>query len=327
MSLLRDLWSFAVDFAKERSRRWAAKGNAKPVIIPTVYGGLYLLLVVAAFVQGYYRHNGACHGVGLMLTVFGIVAMIQTNYTVAGMTMIVRDAPPAEEGRPLTLHVQVAKAASNMARRLAGEVRFNLKIDAPPQLNTVHPGVIGSLGADQVAMVTVTVAAQSLGVHPLQHLRLSTRGMYGLFHAWIWVPTPTELLWYPRSEGMMALPARGDGGTSTGRLGEEFSGHHPYLPGDSLGKVDWRAFARGRPLMVKNFAGGADTQVDLSLEQVQQLGFERGLRQLSAWIRLCAQDGRCFSLSIGRKKLVAARGARQARAAWELLARVSGEAP
>jgi uncharacterized protein (DUF58 family) len=76
---------------------------------------------------------------------------------------------------------------------------------------------------------------------------------------------PTEWSWvvYPKPVfGGSTLDQAGDDQTAgTARAGQgDFAGHRTYVPGEPHRRIDWRAVARGRPLLVKDYTSGGNTE-------------------------------------------------------------------
>ena len=80
--------------------------------MPTLYGVVFLFLIVDIFAMGYYRDNPPFHTVGLTLILFGLVAMIHTNSNLQELDLSVErcEPGPAPEGQACyNLEVQLDK--------------------------------------------------------------------------------------------------------------------------------------------------------------------------------------------------------------------------
>jgi hypothetical protein len=94
---------------------------------------------------------------------------------------------------------------------------------------------------------------------------------------------------YPEPAGSTILPdfrsSANEAPAPTGRKsGDDFAGVRPYLPGESWRHVDWKAFARGRPLSVKQFAGGDGIELWLDGAELAEMPLESRLSQISLWV-------------------------------------------
>jgi uncharacterized protein (DUF58 family) len=102
--------------------------------------------------------------------------------------------------------------------------------------------------------------------------------------------------------------------------GDDFSGVRAYMPGESLRHVDWKAFARGRPLSVKQFTGGSGNELWLDSAELGKLPLETRLSQLALWVVNAEKEEIPYALRLGRVTLPLGLGAAQARRALEALA-------
>ena len=122
----------------------------------------------------------------------------------------------------------------------------------------------------------------------------------------------------------MVFPELRSGGeagfqTST-QPGDDFSGVRPHVPGESLRHVDWKAYARGRPLSVKQFTGGEGSELWLDAALVADLPLEEALSQLALWVMTAEKEEIPYGLRLGRITLPPGTGSEQLRRALEALA-------
>jgi uncharacterized protein (DUF58 family) len=149
----------------------------------------------------------------------------------------------------------------------------------------------------------VRLPAQHRGRLPLGRLRVLTTFPLGLFRAWSNVELGLQCLVYPRPEsGRVPLPAPRAGaaeGLETGQGQDDFAGLRKYQPGDSLRHVAWKAVARGRPLMTKQFSGLAAGELWLEWEELPpDLRTEARLSRLTRWIVDAARAGHAYGLRL-----------------------------
>src|SRR5579862_5584536 len=79
-------------------------------------------------------------------------------------------------------------------------------------------------------------------------------------------------------------------------------------PGESQRHIDWKAVARGQPLLVEQFAGEHDEKIYLDWETLPLLGDEERLSQLALWV-IKAERSRClYGLKIPGLFIPPARG-------------------
>jgi uncharacterized protein (DUF58 family) len=96
-----------------------------------------------------------------------------------------------------------------------------------------------------------------------------------------------------------SLVHRRDGRTLT-ELGEgdDFAGVRDYVPGESQRHIDWRAVARGQPLMTKQFAAQAEGVVYFDFAALHFANVEERLSQLALWIIEAERARRPYGLRL-----------------------------
>jgi len=80
--------------------------------------------------------------------------------------------------------------------------------------------------------------------------------------------------------------------------GDDFSGYRNYRPGESLHHLDWKAYARGRSLLVKEFNGGGCGAVWLDWQELAGFDDEHRLSQLARWVLGADRLGCDFGLKL-----------------------------
>jgi uncharacterized protein (DUF58 family) len=66
--------------------------------------------------------------------------------------------------------------------------------------------------------------------------------------------------------------------------GDDFAGLRDYVPGESQRHIDWKAVARGRPLMTKELAAETKGAVSLDFFELRFADLEEKLSQLTLWV-------------------------------------------
>lgn len=178
--------------------------------------------------------------------------------------------------------------------------------------------------------VTLPMAAQA-GVQ--RRVRVLLRSSYpmGLFSAERLIEVATHRCIHPKPEGDLPLPApdrhvSGDvlnhrsAAGRPGREGDDFAGLREWHLGDSLRHVDWRAVARGRPLLVKQWASGSSQAVTLDWEQLP-LPEDARPGQIAQWMDRAEASDTPYALRLpGRAEIGPALGAVHASQCLDALA-------
>lgn len=283
----------------------------RPGILPTVYGFGFFTLIVDVFALSFFRNAGPYHTVGLTLIVLGMVAMIQTNSNMDSVTADVIQSEPGEEG-------QIARVTV-ILRNGTQPSRYNLSVQPFKKFQLVNHPFVEELKTSHP--LALEFRCEKRGVYPLQRIKIQSRGYYGLFSAWKWVRTDAQLIVYPKPEGHQPLPFADEGEKMRYLSGEDFMGHRLYQPGASLKQVDWKAYARGQPLLLKEFGHRGEGAIHLRYQDTLGTDTEARLRQLSAWIFACASQSRAFSLELPQETILEGQGREQLREALLRLAR------
>jgi uncharacterized protein (DUF58 family) len=150
------------------------------------------------------------------------------------------------------------------------------------------------------------------GIVRLERLRLSSAYPFGLFRVWTWVHTPIEMLVYPRPRGSRPMPTGSGQRTGVRALAgagaDEWVGLRPFRDGDSPRQVDWKAYAREAPLLVKEYAQGASELRLFDYASLAPLDPEARLSQLARWVVDAEAHGERYGLTLPGARLPQDRG-------------------
>ena len=104
---------------------------------------------------------------------------------------------------------------------------------------------------------------------------------------------------------MLAPGAEPRGGTRV--EGDDYGGVRAWQPGESQRHIDWKAAARGQPLLTKQWTGEADEILRLDWHALAPLGDEARLSQLAKWIVLAERGTAAYELRLPGKRLAPGR--------------------
>lgn len=259
----------------------AATAARRIYILPTRGGIGYALVLLATLVGALNYQNNLALFLSFLMISASLVSMHQCWFALLGLRLDGRDGLPVFPGQTARFPVVVTEQK--------GQPRYGLYIEhaSPgPPLNSVLP-------AKGHAEVEVERVAERRGRLALGAVTVATRYPFGLFRAWTRLPLRAGVDVYPtpapRASEPAALPAfvhHGAGDLGTGA--DDFVGLRPYREGDSPRQLDWKALARERGLVVKQFggdqaarvwidwdhAGGGDDETRLSVMARQVLDAE-----------------------------------------------------
>ncbi|HWW79331.1 MAG TPA: DUF58 domain-containing protein [Steroidobacteraceae bacterium] len=269
-------------------------------ILPTRAGLGFGVLLLFMLIAGLNYANSLALFLTFLLGGFALVTMHLCHRNLLGASVDSAHAPPTFALRSGNLHVTLANSAPQPRYRIESGVSDEptLAADVPAQ------------GRQHVAL---PVSATKRGVVALDRLRLATTHPFGLFRAWTWVHAPLEMLVYPRPFGSLPMPAesgRKAGSRSQGHSGaDEWHGLRPFRDGDSPRQVDWKAYAREAPLLVKEYSAmGSELRV-FNFSRLGNLDTEARLEQLTRWVVDAEESGDRYGLELPGVHIAPSRGA------------------
>ncbi len=308
-----------------RIERRAPSSRNRPVtlsrqrvyILPTRFGLVFALLIfVMAIGAANYNNN-----VGFMLTFLlaglGLVTILHTYRNLAQLTFRTGRARHVFCGEPACFTVYVDNpgrwARSAVALRLA---------DQPPVLTDIAAGA--------TTEVELTLPSRHRGYLPLSTLTITTRYPLGIFQAWSHVRLDMTCLVYPRPATVSMTPAhiRRSGGRHTVYTtgNDDFLGYRLYQPSDSPRHVDWKAVARGKDMLTKQFADNESETLWLNWDDLQGLDSEARLSRLCRGVLDAENASFRYGLRLPDKLIPADRGDAHRQRCLEALA-LHGVAP
>ena len=224
-------------------------GRRHIYILPTgvglAFGSVLGLMLIGSL---NYQNN-----LGLLFTFLmgsvALIAMHQSWFDLLGLQVVVRGGVPVFAGQKADFSVWLADDQS----RPRGGVAVRIGPSASP------PADIPAAGQ---AQVRVRLPTKQRGHQTVQQVQLETRYPVGLFRAWCYARTEARVTVYPQPARRALDPplaavyrpnTQGDRGVGA----DDFVGFRGYRVGDSLRHLDWKALARERGLLVKQFGGTA----------------------------------------------------------------------
>lgn len=235
----------------------SARVGARQIYILPTRLGLFLGFVLFLMLIGSLNYQ---NNLGLLFTFFltsvALVAVHHCWFNLLGLAVQARPGPAVFSGDSARFEVVLR----NENRR----PRYDLGVNRGAK---VSHGL--RLGPREQLTVTVARPTERRGYLYLEEVMVQTRHPMGLFRAWVQVTCRAKVLVYPRPADQ-APPAPYAGcqaghQSAQGReCAEDFLGSREYRPGDSPRHLDWKALARERGLVVKQFGGdlGQDQRID-----------------------------------------------------------------
>jgi uncharacterized protein (DUF58 family) len=287
-------------------------------ILPTRTGLGFGLLLLLMLVAGLNYANSLALFLTFLLTGFTLVTMHHCHRNLLGAQLVAATAPPTFAQRDGTLSLTFENSSASARYQIAAAVGDAQTIPA-------------DVPANGFGRVDVAVPAPKRGIVQIDRLHLVTTHPFGLFRAWTWVHAPIEMLVYPRPHGLLPMPA--DFGNKSGERSlthmgaDEWLGLRPFRDGDSPRQVDWKAYARDAPLLVKEYsAAGAEMRI-FDLTHLGGMGVEAQLEQLARWVVDAEANGERYGLKLPDRFIKPDHGPEHRHQCLTALAMVGQEEP
>jgi uncharacterized protein (DUF58 family) len=254
--------------------------KARIYILPTGFGFLFLFgAVLMIFIGAAYQNNLVNMLAFFMLSLI-FVSMVQTANNLKDVVVEAIEVEGGHAGREFVV--------TSVLRNSGKDPRFNLETNLnkkKPRL--AYENVQPLLPLSRIKL-RASYSAGRRGKETTNTLTVHTTYPLGLFRSWVKIEHPSEYYIYPALKGSMPLPSGGQGQTASHlanqKGGDDFHGHRRYVIGDSFNHIDWKARARGRPLLIKEFSEGSPQALAFSYDSLSHLEPEDRLSQLAQWI-------------------------------------------
>ncbi len=258
-------------------------------IFPTAPG---LLFAAVLFVMLMGSLNYASN-LGLLFTFLfastGLVVLLHTWRNLLHLELSAQDAAPLFAGgeAEFPLHVRSGSGREHPAVEVVPAQGFAAVVTVPPQ---------------QEVAFRLSLPTPRRGRHPLGRLQIVSRYPLGLMRAWAYAELQASVLVYPKPgkpqppamHGSYSRSEKGDRGMGA----DDFVGPRPYRPGDPPRHLDWKALARERGLVTRQFGGDRAEQLWLDWHQLPTEGTENRLSRLCRMVLDAEAQGLSYGLRL-----------------------------
>ena len=270
-------------------------------ILPTALGVAYGAMLFAMLLAGLNYGNNLALGLTFVLAGAGWVAMHECHHNLAGLQVA-----PAGTRAPF------AGEAAEFAFILSGpSPRQDLVLRCGERASPAVSLVTGGTATATAYLPTMTRGRVRLG-----RMTIESRFPLGLFTAWTWTHPDRECLVYPRPappDRTGPPPASEAGVAQAGyaRGEEDFDSLRQFRHGDPPRRIAWKAWARGGPLVVKEYTGSARSPLVLDLATVPGAGLEERIARLARWVLEAEARGDRYGLRLPDGELAPGAGLAQ----------------
>ncbi len=269
------------------------KARKFPLIYPTAgFAGL-LFVLGAMWYSASSQNNTAVYLLFFGLTAVFLVSIPHTLINLAGVRVTLESVQPTFVGQEVSLPLEIM----NDSRATRHGIELALR-DSDRERQRID-----YIPAHKATRITLRFPARQRGEHKVGTLCLTSAYPLGFIRFLNpFSPSQTYIV-YPKPAGDARLPKsfvhRSDGRplTEFGE-GDDFAGVRAYVHGESQRHIDWRAVARGQPLMTKQFTAEVEGVVYLDFSGLRAPDVEERLSQLALWVIEAERARRPYGLRL-----------------------------
>lgn len=268
--------------------------NRKQIyIFPTKFGFIYVGVCFVLLVMAINFENSLVYILLFWLMSIFVSTMILTWKNLDKLHISGGGSQPvfAEDDATFTINVESLKRGHHALWLCTKDSNFF--VDCPAKQNIPAYLFVPETVRGRVRLPRVTIET----TYPL-----------GIFKAWSYVDLDQSTLCYPRPiEAVMQYTSPVDvegeffeNSETKIRGVDNFDELKNYEMGDSISRIDWKAYAKGHGLLVKNFTQQASQEVWLN-EQDFVGSLEMRLSNVCYWVLELSKENRRFGLILGNE--------------------------
>lgn len=293
------------DFSWSQPRSWfrVAKptgattllGRRHIYILPTRFGWLYAMLLVAALTGAINYSLSMGFAMTFLLAGLGAVTMLHTWRNLAHLEISAYRAQPVVAGQPAIFEYKVMethnRARFAVAAKFAGQAQ-DCQDFAPAS----------------ESYFKLSLSSERRGWLKAPRVVFDTQFPLSLFNVWAYAEIDHACLIYP-APGPHSLPiASPDMNAKAGQQrnvqgNDDFAGHRNYQFGDSPKRVDWKASSREQGLLTKLFQGDATSTLWLDWAMTTGDSQEVRISQLARWVLDAENNHLSYGLRLPKQEI------------------------
>jgi uncharacterized protein (DUF58 family) len=263
------------------------------LLVPTRISLALVFVLAAMWYAGASQANAANYLLLFATLSIFLVSIPHTILNLSGLKITAESIKPAFAGQEIAVPLDIV----NESR----QSRHTCTLALPDHEGA--PEVVDEIAPGKGARVTLRFPAPARGEYTITQLRVTSAYPLGFLRARRDSPARQSYFVYPKPAGDPNLPSHLPDARNAGREtfvgeGDDFAGVRAYVPGESQRHIDWKAVARGQPLMTKQFTVEADDLLLLDFAQVPQTEIETRLSQLALWIVEAERVRRRYALRL-----------------------------
>jgi uncharacterized protein (DUF58 family) len=270
----------------------------------------FLLLLMLAGSINYGSNLG--HLMTFLLGGIWLVTILHTWRNLLGLSLHPQEAAPVFAGQTADFVLRVMNNGKSS--------RYGISIKSGKR-----PGSAADIPANSGAEMHIPDRTEHRGILPMPEITIQTTYPLGLFRAWSYARLDLSCLAYPKpaTQGeppAMAIYSHSDSG-DRGVGADDFIGLRNYRAGDSPRQIDWKAQARERGLLSKQFGGDRSEKISLDWDLLEAFETEHRLSLLCRFILQAEERQQTYSLKMPGEKIPSGSGPLHQERCLSLLAR------
>ncbi len=280
-------------------------------VFPNRHGMILALVLLAMLVGAINYNNSLAYALTFLLAGLTVVSILHTFRNLHRLRFHVGHGEACFVGEQAAFPL----AVDNRGHPARFAVVVSLPGEAPRRFD---------VAADDQTWLTLHLPATRRGWMPLPRITVETTFPLGLIRGWGYLHLDAETLVYPRPADGRGLPPHteqpGEGEGDSGSGVDDFSQLRPYHPGDSLRHIDWKALARERGLLTRQFGGDRSAALWLDWSMLAGRDAEWKLSLLCRWVIEAESAGFRYGLRLPHRALEPSNGRAHRRRCLEALA-------
>jgi uncharacterized protein (DUF58 family) len=285
-------------------------------ILPTRHGYGFALMVLLLLLASINYNLSLGFVLTFLLASMAAVAMLHTWRNLAHLRLRPGRCDPVFAGETVSFGVTIE--SPSLARFAIGLRRRD------------EDAIHADIGVGEPVTLAVPMQTRHRGIARCGRLEVFTRYPLGLFHAWSYVDFDLKALVYPRPDPSAGPPpsvasnASEEGIPVPGE--EEFNMLRAYRAGDAPRQIAWKALARERGLLTKEFSATASSELWLDWNDARAPDTESRLSILAHWVLQAEEFGQGYGLRLPGTRVPPGRGDAHRARCLEALALFEGAA-
>lgn len=242
--------------------------------LPTLRGKILIILAMGNFAVAMVNANPATALIASLFFAIIVSSLAFSFTSVSGLRIRREPSKDGVMGEPVLLPLKI----TNITRRPRQTVI--VREDVPFSVLTKYNDfAVNSLASNEERALNRTITADKRGTYPLNKISIIGGDSMGIFRVTRTFELPAEIVIYPATTRITQIPLElkhrirvSQNGRPLGvsGQGQDIFGIREYRPGDPVRFIHWKASAKQRKLVMKEFEAHAITKINIMLDVREQ---------------------------------------------------------